>query len=152
MFSHDKSAGAVVCLADYDRIKRGAVVPSSNELYADVKAWLAAGNELLPFDGYPDTRTAEEVAEQTRASLTDVVQSLLDAKAKERGYDSIISLCTYATSTNAEFASEGQAGVQWRDEVWATCAQLLNDVTAGLRPIPTKSELLAELPALVWPQ
>jgi hypothetical protein len=54
MFSNDKESGRAVCLEDYGRIKRGAIVPVTNELYADVQQWIDEGNELSPFDGYPD--------------------------------------------------------------------------------------------------
>lgn len=53
MFSADKHGNRAVCLADYGRLKKGAIVPASNELYADVEAWIAEGNTLAPFDGYP---------------------------------------------------------------------------------------------------
>jgi hypothetical protein len=76
---------------------------------------------------------------------------MLDETAKERGYDSILSLCTYATSTAAKFSDEGQAGVSWRDEVWAKGYSILADVESGSRAIPTESELLSELPSFVWP-
>tara|TARA_B100000700_G_scaffold189815_1_gene209160 strand:- start:30342 stop:30887 length:546 start_codon:yes stop_codon:yes gene_type:complete len=63
MFSYDQTAGRVVCLADYGRLKAGAIVPVSNELYSDVEDWLDEGNTLAEFDGYPDTRPLEEVKE-----------------------------------------------------------------------------------------
>jgi len=86
-----------------------------------------------------------------KSRLTSAIQSMLDETAKERGYDSILSLCTYATSTNAKFAAEGQAAVEWRDEVWAKGYAILADVESGARAIPTVDELLAELPNFVWP-
>lgn len=54
MFSKDQTPGRVVCLADYGRVNKGAIVPVSNELYVDVEAWLAEGNSLAEFDGYPE--------------------------------------------------------------------------------------------------
>jgi len=61
MFSKDKESGRVVCLADYGRLKKGAICPTSNELYADVDAWIAEGNSLPEFAGYPDIpMTAEQ--------------------------------------------------------------------------------------------
>ena len=87
----------------------------------------------------------------TKSRLTSVIQSMLDEKAIERNYDSILSLCTYATSPTAKFSDEGQAGIVWRDEVWAKGYSILADVEAGTRSIPTADELLAELPDFVWP-
>jgi len=86
-----------------------------------------------------------------KQSLTSAVQKHMDEKVKERNYDSILSLCTYATSPTAKFSKEGQAGVSWRDEVWAKGYAILADVESGARAIPTESELLSELPNFVWP-
>lgn len=96
--------------------------------------------------------TAEQKAQKAQdsliQSLTSAVQSHLDTKAKERNYDGILSLCTYATSTNVQFAAEGQAGVTWRDAVWAKCYEIMD---AGTQPAPTAEQLIAELPVFVWP-
>jgi hypothetical protein len=93
----------------------------------------------------------EEFLASTKSRLISAIQSMLDETAKERGYDSILSLCTYATSPTAKFSDEGQAGVSWRDEVWAKGYAILADVESGSRAIPTESELLSELPSFVWP-
>lgn len=89
--------------------------------------------------------------EQIIASMTAKVQEHMDAKARERNYDGILSLCTYATSQNTKFAAEGQAGVEWRNTVWATCYAILADVQDGKRPAPTAEQLIAELPSFIWP-
>lgn len=81
----------------------------------------------------------------------DAVQRHLDETARTRGYDGILSLASYAASTHPPFAAEGRAGADWRDSVWGYCYQVLADVQAGTRPIPTAEQLIGELPAMVWP-
>ena len=90
--------------------------------------------------------------EQIIAQYTAGVQQHLDSFARTRNYDSIMSAATYATSTVPKFKAEGQYAVEARDATWAKCYEVLAEVEAGTRPMPTLDELLAELPALVWPQ
>lgn len=90
-------------------------------------------------------------ANEIITALTAVVQAHLDATARTRNYDGILSLCSYAASTSPKFGPEGLAGVAWRDAVWEACYAILEDVQAGSRSVPTANELMAELPAMVWP-
>jgi len=94
---------------------------------------------------------AVEQRESLKSQLTSTVQGYLDSRAQERNYDSINSLCTYATSTRPKFASEAQVAVEWRDDVWMYCYAELDKVLSGLRVTPTPEELIEELPRLVWP-
>lgn len=86
------------------------------------------------------------------SEVIDAIQLRLDNKARERGYDGILSLCSYATSKNQKFGPEGAAGVVWRDALWEKGYEILEAVRYGSRPIPTVDEVLAELPAMEWPQ
>ncbi|WP_204248996.1 hypothetical protein, partial [Halomonas sp. S2151] len=77
MFSKDQTAGRVVCLADYGRLKAGAIVPESNELYADVEAWIAEGNTLAEFKGYPDTRLLDDVKQAAMRRINSAYEAEL---------------------------------------------------------------------------
>lgn len=102
---------------------------------------------IIPGPPEPIPPTEQEII----AGLVDAVQKHLDATARTRNYDGILSLCTYATSNDAIFAAEGQAGVVWRDACWRYSYQVMADIKAALRTIPTPDELVAELPEMVWP-
>jgi len=95
----------------------------------------------------PPPPTAEQIIAQYAAG----VQQHLDAFARTRNYDGILSAATYATSTVPKFKAEGQYAVEARDATWAKCYEVLAAVEAGTRPMPTLEELLAELPVLIWP-
>jgi hypothetical protein len=89
--------------------------------------------------------------EQIEAEFVAEVQSRLDTFARTRGYDGILSACTYTASVNLKFSSEGQYCVQARDATWAKCYEILGAVQSGTRQTPTWEELEAELPVLEWP-
>lgn len=123
----------------------GACIPAAegNTDYAAYLLWLSEGNTPDPVD--PPT-TAQIMAE-----FTSAIQTRLDAFAATRGYDGILSACTYATSTVPKCTAEGQCAVNARDTTWAACYAMLAEVEAGTRPMPTLAEVIAAMPELVWP-
>lgn len=91
--------------------------------------------------------TEDELMQQ----IVGAIQRHLDATARTRNYDNILSLASYAASTDPAFAAEGAAGVAWRDECWRYCYAQMIEIKAGHRPMPTPEEAVAELPPMVWP-
>ena len=98
---------------------------------------------------------ATEIAERQRtleAQIVSSVQARLDAFAQTRGYDGILSACTYATDPNPRFAAEGQYCVTARGNTWAVLYALLAEVQAGKRPVPADYAAVEPLlPVLGWP-
>jgi hypothetical protein len=84
-------------------------------------------------------------AEQIKNQFSVAVDSYLNAVAQEKSYYSILSACSYAGAPNY-FQEESQAFITWRGAVWSTAFSILADVEAGTRAVPTKEELIAELP------
>lgn len=99
--------------------------------------------------------TADEIAQQQQALQETIVaqtQQRLDNFARTRGYDSILSAATYATSTAVKFAAEGRYCVEARDATWLRLYAILAEVEAGQRSAPNGfADIENELPALVWP-
>ena len=124
------------------RLSDKACIPAdpANTDYQEYLAWVAEGNVPKPVD--PPT------PEQIQAEYISQVQRVLDGKAQELGYDNIISICTYAGSSNEKFAAEGKAVLKWRDDVWTKCFEVLQDVQAAKRPVPAIDELMKELPEM----
>lgn len=91
----------------------------------------------------------EQKEAQIQAQLTNAVQHVLDAKAQELNYDNCLSVCSYIDTGVAKFDAEGRAFRAWRSAVWAKGYEILAQVQAGERAIPSEEELLAELPELV---
>lgn len=86
--------------------------------------------------------------EELTALFKEKTQQLLDAKAREKGYDDILSACSYAGYDN-DFRAEGEAFGIWRARVWKYGYALLNGVAEGKHKLPASfDEILAEMPTL----
>lgn len=100
---------------------------------------------------HPVEPEPEPTIEELKQQFTDAIQGYLDAFARTRNYDNILSAATYATSTVPKFRAEGQYAVEARDATWAKGYEILAEVMAGQRPMPALDDVLAELPVFVWP-
>lgn len=92
--------------------------------------------------------TETEILNQCSSLLND----RLNMFVSEKGYDNILSACSYATSTVPKFQLEGQTCVRARDESWSKLFSIISEVRDGLREMPTWEQIELELPALTWPE
>ncbi|MBR8466174.1 hypothetical protein KDE13_07460 [Campylobacter sp. faydin G-140] len=81
------------------------------------------------------------------AEFKNRVQTILDQKAKEKGYDSIVSAVSYAGYENV-FQTEAINFGKWRANVWAWGYKVLEDVKSGKIDITSTdiNEVLASMP------
>lgn len=89
-------------------------------------------------------------AEEIQLKLTQLVQIFMDVKVQERGYDSILSACSYVDTGIERFDREGELCRVWRSAVWNKCYEILAEVQSGKRDVPTEEELIEMLPKLEW--
>lgn len=92
----------------------------------------------------------ELTQEEIKQMLIDGVQEHMDEMAKTRGYDNILSACSYINTGVERFDIEGEQARKWRSQVWAYCYEYLDEVLAGERQIPSLEELIYELPVIDW--
>ena len=103
---------------------------------------------LKPFVDLWEVEWSKVSPSRIQKQLTDAVQYVLDTKAQELNYDSCLSVCSYVDTGVSKFDDEGRAFRSWRSAVWKKGYEILAEVQAGTRSIPTESELLAMLPEL----
>ena len=85
--------------------------------------------------------------EALKQSYTTAIQNHMDTKAKLRGYDNIVSACSYAGYENP-FRAEGEAYGVWRANCWKYAYEQLALIFGGSRQIPTVEAFIQELPLL----
>ena len=104
------------------------------------------GNVRTPFDQFVENPDLSNSMLQTEYELP--IEDLMDKKAQEKRYKNADRLMVYTSSTNRQWKAEADEFVQWRDDMFAYCYQVLNDIAAGNRDVPTVQELLSELPEI----
>lgn len=88
-----------------------------------------------------------ELSFKDRVSVYEkAVQDHLDQTAKIRGYDNMISACSYVGYAN-QYQDECIALLQWRANVWSHCYDVMSGVAAG-DPAPSVDALISSLPVL----
>lgn len=147
-----KSQGFYHSSLDYGDNLPDDLIAISDDYHAELLDQQSVGKIICSDkNGYPIVVDPPlETPEQAERRLQHSVQSHLDDTVKTRGYDGILSACTYATSSFEKFRLDGQAAVEWRDAVWSMCYQVLADVQAGIKPMPTEDDLIALLPMIDW--
>lgn len=144
-------------IPDYYALRRNEYPPVTTQLDA---LWKGSGstdyallqnNILSVKQRYPNPSASTDPGLITE-SIVLMTQKRLDDFARTRNYDSILSACTYVGSPVLKFAQEAAYAVEARSLTWAKLYEMLGEVEAGTRPMPTGyNDIEAELPALQWP-
>uniref|UniRef100_A0A6H1ZEC4 Putative tail protein n=1 Tax=viral metagenome TaxID=1070528 RepID=A0A6H1ZEC4_9ZZZZ len=129
-------------------------VAISEARYMDVIGNPAAGkirshdSEGLPF--LIDPPVHEPSPDDIERDLTAVLNRHLDAVAGQRRYDSRFT-CSLRAGFPGPFQEEGRVFAAWMDACNMAAYQLMADVKAGSRAVPTEAELIVALPVIEWP-
>lgn len=162
----DTASGRVVREQDFDEIPPALAAEKGLQ-------WYELIDHVPDYD--PDTHTRKpdgQTVDDTARTLTkhyradplpaDAVQArllkrydkaltdFLDREAQSRRYDNRVT-CALRAGYPGPFQAEGIAYATWMDDCNAKGYQIMGDVVAGTRPLPTVDAFLAEMPAMVWP-
>ena len=95
---------------------------------------------------------ANEVIIKKKAEILDIVSKNLDIFAQTRNYDSIVSACTYVTSSVQKFAEEGSYCVELRSATYLKVQEIFAQIDSEERQLPSGyDEIRSELPVMQWP-
>lgn len=110
---------------------------------------IECGDTVNPetFEVTPRVISSEELIKGYQTQI----QTRLDEFAQSRGYDGIMSACTYATSTVEKFRVEGQYCVDVRDATWSKCYEILALWEQGAVEVNSYEDIESQLPVLEWP-
>lgn len=134
-----------------DKIRPGAAYRLCNTYENLVATW--EDTTACPTEAELEAAWAEIQNATIQSQLTAAVQAHMDTKAREKGYDGILSAVSYADdATVPQFQKEGKAYRSWRGAVWQYCYAQVAAVLSGEREAPTAEQLIAELPALELPE
>jgi len=97
----------------------------------------------------PEPEPVPPTQDEIIQSLTVALEFHYDTKAREKRYDNRLT-CALRAGYTGPFQTEGQTFAIWMDTCNALAYQIMEDVLAGNRAIPTAEELIAEIPELVW--
>lgn len=142
--------------ADADARAEIGMIEAPDPIYPDDELFTYTENQdgsLTITERTPEDIAARQAAkiEQIKQAIVQATQQRLDDFARTRGYDGILSACTYAASSVPKFAAEGQTAVMARDATWAALYVEMQLVTAGMKQMPTSfADVEPLLPALVW--
>jgi hypothetical protein len=89
-------------------------------------------------------------AADIEAILVAALDAHFDATANQRRYRDRYT-CSVRAGYVGPFQAEGVAFATWMDACNALGYQIMAEVKAGTRAIPTPAELVAAMPAMVWP-
>lgn len=126
-----------------------------------------SGYDFLPWEDkalqiwIEEDRTRDEILEEIdsgerpyeiiKNAISKTIKEKLDKFVQERGYENILSACSYVSSSVEKFRLEAQFCISKRDEIWASIDNEFSKAALGERDrIVFFSDIEETLPELNW--
>lgn len=148
----DASAATIASSSVRDggvRIKHRVQMNPAHWRIVDVPQWSAASAAQWFAQHMSQPYDWRVALETLRARATTLLQARLEAFAQSRGYDSIMSACSYANDPDAHFSAEGFAALAARSATWKYASDAFTEIAGGGK-VPTEEQFIAAAPHLTW--
>ena len=92
-----------------------------------------------------------DIEQDNLKSYSMAVTLHINEIAIARGYDSALSVVSYAGSKKLKWKGEAVVFNDWRDDCWQYSYDEFEKMEAGTRTWPTPKDFILELPVIAWP-
>ena len=98
--------------------------------------------EAIELSDSEKTDQQKNKLENFRRQLDYLATQEINKFARDHGYESILSMISFSSSTNQTYADEAKIAIDYRDAVWLNVETIIADVIAGDREIPIDANTL----------
>lgn len=140
----------VVDLKVGDEFYGTQIIPAKSALGAKIVNYLVANDIVIPIESVNVEDETEITDDQLFVIIQENVQNLLDALARQKNYDDVFTCISYINSTVPSFKAEARKLLDYRDQCWVICYDLLNKYSAGEIERPTLEDVMNALPKFEW--
>lgn len=133
-------------------VENNRVIATAFDGYEGPQQWVSSPSDFVESRAFEYTYIDGVLDLPMLPYLEIETQRRLDAFAQTKGYENINSATTYISSSVTKYKNEGTYASTVRDSTWTALYQIIDDVNDGKRnQIKEFSEIVSELPTLVWP-
>jgi hypothetical protein len=133
-------------------VENNRVIATAFDGYEGPQQWVSSPSDFVESRAFEYTYINGVLDLPMLPYLEIETQKRLDVFAQTRGYENINSATTYINSSVTKYKNEGTYAATARDSTWSALYQIIEDATDGKRKkIVAFSEIVSELPTLVWP-
>ena len=133
-------------------VENNRVIATAFDGYEGPQQWVPSPSDFVESRAFEYTYIDDVLDLPMLPYLEIETQKRLDTFAQTKGYENINSATTYISSSVTKYKNEGTYASTVRDSTWTALYQIIDDANDGRRnQIKEFSEIVSELPTLVWP-
>lgn len=130
------------CVKDIETLAFDSMKHRMSVVAPYIKDNLVYTVELIELSELEKSEQQKNKLENFRRQLDYLATQEINKFARDHGYESILSMISFSSSTNQTYADEAKIAIDYRDAVWLNVETIIADVIAGDREIPIDANTL----------